>query len=129
VEQYNGSGSGIQRVFSPTGSLLAQMNGSALQTAYADLPGNAVARYTSAGLGYYLHADWLGTTRLLSTPTRSVAASIAYAPFGQQYIGSGMDSFWTGAAHVNDEAPGVWTFPARTCSRIKAAGWRRIRRD
>jgi RHS repeat-associated protein len=40
-------------------------------------------------LEYYRHADWLGSARLTSTPSRTVTGDVAYAPFGETYASSG----------------------------------------
>lgn len=48
------------------------------------LPGGAEAVYNSSGQ-YYRHADWLGTSRLATTSSRTLYYSAAYAPFGENY--------------------------------------------
>lgn len=75
------------------------MNGTTLIKAFVALPGGAKAVYTSAGLMYYQHSDWLGSSRLTSTATSPTSAyfSTAYAPFGEQYATSGTaDASFTG---------------------------------
>jgi RHS repeat-associated protein len=53
--------------------------------------------YNSSGLEYYRHADWLGSARLTSTPSRTVTGDVAYAPFGETYASSGSpDLSYTG---------------------------------
>jgi RHS repeat-associated protein len=49
----------------------------------------ATTVYNSSGLEYYRHADWLGSARLTSTPSRTVTGDLAYAPFGETYASSG----------------------------------------
>ncbi|MBV9267625.1 MAG: hypothetical protein JO061_15765, partial [Acidobacteriaceae bacterium] len=75
----------------------------------------AVAYYSLA-LDSYWHADWLGTTtRLISTPSRTVKGGKAFAPFGDQYAIGGTFAgapLFTGAGSTN-ALPGVYTFPAR----------------
>lgn len=111
VEQ-NRSGSYTQIVYTPTGSKLALMNGQSLVKAYVTLPSGATAVYTSSGLSYYRHADWLGTSRLASTPTRTIYSDSAYSPFGQSYSQSGnADVAFTG--QNQDTVPGLYDFPAR----------------
>ena len=88
VEQ-NRSGSYTQIVYSPTGEKLALMNGQTLQKAFVALPTGATAVYTASGLAYYRHADWLGSSRLATTPTRTKYYDVAYAPYGENYSGSG----------------------------------------
>ncbi len=73
------------------------MNGQTLQKAFVPLPGNGTAAYNSSGLSYYRHPDWLGSSRLASTPSRTVYSTTAYAPFGETYSQSGSsDPSFTG---------------------------------
>jgi len=88
----NVSGTYTPIVYSPTGEKLALMGGSGgqtLQNAFVSLPGKAMAVYTSSGLDHYRHADWLGSARLSSSPSRTVLSTVAYAPFGEKYAQSG----------------------------------------
>jgi RHS repeat-associated protein len=78
-----------EMVYSPLGGKLALMNGQALVKAFVPLPGGATAVYTASGLAYYRHPDWLGSSRLASTPTRTKYYDVAYAPYGESYAGSG----------------------------------------
>ena len=99
VEQAKGSGctgSYTEIVYAPSGAKLALMNGQSLVKAFVSLPsGEAV--YTSTGLAYYRHQDWLGSSRLATTPSRTMYYDTAYAPFGENYQGSGtMDLSFTG---------------------------------
>jgi RHS repeat-associated protein len=84
VEQQNGS-SYTQIVYNVDGSKVALMNGQNLTKAYVPLPGGATAVYNSSGLAYFEHPDWLGTSRLASSPSRTVLWDGAYAPFGDSY--------------------------------------------
>ena len=70
VEQ-NRSGVYKQIVYAPTGGKLALMNGQTLSKAFVPLPAGATAVYTSSGLAYYRHSDWLGSSRLATTPSRT----------------------------------------------------------
>jgi RHS repeat-associated protein len=88
VEQDNG-GAYTEIVYGPTGTKLALMNGQSLTKAFVPLPAGATAIYNSSGLEYYRHADWLGSARLTSTPSRTVSGDVAYAPFGETYASSG----------------------------------------
>jgi len=66
-------------------------------------------------LGFYRHADWLGSDRLDSTPSRTVRMSEAYAPFGEPYTSSGStDVAFTG--QNQDTLAGLDDFPAREYS-------------
>ena len=103
VEQDKGSAcatsptSSTEIVYSPSGSKLALMNGSSLIKAFVPLPGGAEAVYNSSGLQYYRHADWLGTSRLVTTSSRTLYYSGAYAPFGENYAPLGtQDLSFTG---------------------------------
>jgi RHS repeat-associated protein len=49
------------------------------------MPRNTALAHTSTGLDHYQHADWLGSVRLTSSPSRSYTGSIAYAPFGETW--------------------------------------------
>ncbi len=85
VENANGAS---QFVYAPNGQHpLANMVGQQLASAFVPLPGGAVAVYYSSGLVQYNHADWLGSGRLFSTPTRTATPAMAYAPFGEGYAG------------------------------------------
>jgi len=75
-------------VYSPSGVKFATMHGQTLVKAFIPLPG-AQAVYTSSGLAYYRHKDHLGSSRLATTPTRTMYSSTAYAPFGEPYSQAG----------------------------------------
>jgi len=96
VEQQTGSGY-TQILYSPIGKV-ALMSGTTLTKAFVPLPGGGTAVYnTTSGLAYYRHADWLGSSRLASTQSRTLYSSTAYAPFGEPYLGSGAsDASFTG---------------------------------
>lgn len=103
IEQDKGSAcstsptSSTEIVYSPSGAKLALMNGSSLVKAFVPLPGGAQAVYNSSGVQYYRHADWLGTSRLATTSSRTLYYSGAYAPFGENYVSSGtQDLSFTG---------------------------------
>jgi RHS repeat-associated protein len=95
VEQQNGS-TYTQMLYSQIGKT-AIMNGQTLTKAFVALPGGATAIYNTAGLAYYRHSDWLGSSRLSSTAARTVYSASAYAPFGEQYAPFGSsDASFTG---------------------------------
>lgn len=95
VELDNGS-SYAEIVYSPLGKT-AIMSGSTLTKAFVPLPGGGAAVYNSSGILYYRHGDWLGSSRLASTPSRTLYSSTAYAPFGEPYLSSGnSDPSFTG---------------------------------
>jgi RHS repeat-associated protein len=85
VENSNG---GNQFAYGPTGTNpLASLQGQTLLGAFVPLPGGAVALYNSGGLTQYNHADWLGSARLFSNPSRVAIPAMSYAPFGEGYAG------------------------------------------
>jgi len=65
------------------------MNGQTLVKAFVALPSGGKAVYTSSGLAYYRHSDHLGSSRLSTTPSRTKYYDVAYAPYGEDYAGSG----------------------------------------
>jgi RHS repeat-associated protein len=88
-----------QIVYSPLGRKIAVMNvnGQTLQQGFVPLPTGSTAVYTSTGLAYYRHNDHLGSSRLASTPTRTLYSSTAYAAFGEPYKQAGTtDLSYTG---------------------------------
>ena len=111
VEQNRANGY-TQIVYGPTGTKLAIMNAQILAKAYVSLPSGATAVYNSSGLAYYRHADWLGSSRLASTPTRTIYSDSAYSPFGQSYSQSGTTDV-TFTSQNQDTVPGLYDFPAR----------------
>jgi RHS repeat-associated protein len=89
--------SSTEIVYSPSGAKLALMNGSTLVKGFVSLPGGVQAVYNSSGLQYYRHPDWLGSSRLATTTSRTSYYDVAYAPFGEPYAGSGtQDLSFTG---------------------------------
>lgn len=117
VEQARGS-SYTQIVYSPAGDKLALMNGQSLQKAFLPLPGGATAVYDSTGLIYYRHPDWLGSSRLASTPARAVYSKTSYGPFGEPYNQSGTaDLSFTGKNQ--DTVSGLYDFLYREYSPVQ----------
>ncbi len=113
----NAGGSYTELLYGPAGSKLATLNGQSLIKAWIALPGGAKSVYNSAGLAYYRHSDWLGSSRLTSTattPTTAYSVS-AYAPFGEQYATSGAsDASFTG--QDQDTVASLYDFPLRRYS-------------
>src|SRR2546425_3980066 len=111
VEQARGS-SYTQIVYGPLGSKLTLMSGQTLSEAFVPLPAGATAVYDSSGLAYYRHPDWLRSSRLASTPSRTVYSTTAYAPFGETYAQSGTsDPSFTGKNQ--DTVSALYDFPFR----------------
>jgi len=67
------------------------MNGQILLKAFVPLPAGATAVYAPGTTGpvYYRHSDWLGSSRLATTQSRTMYSDTAYGPFGENYAGSG----------------------------------------
>ncbi|HTD23757.1 MAG TPA: RHS repeat-associated core domain-containing protein [Terriglobales bacterium] len=121
VEQQRGT-SYQQIVYGPGGGKLALMNGQTLAKAFVPLPGGATAVYNASGLQYYRHSDWLGSSRLASTPSRTLYYSGAYAPFGESYKEAGTtDHSFTG--QNEDTAPGLEDFMYREYSFPQQGRW------
>jgi RHS repeat-associated protein len=103
--------------YSPLGDKLALMNGQTLVKAFVPLPGEATAVYSSSGLAYYRHSDWLGSSRLATTPSQTMYGDVAYAPYGETYAQAGNAEFsFTGMNQDVDQSsnPAVlYDFPAR----------------
>jgi RHS repeat-associated protein len=82
------------------------------QKGYVPLTGGSMAVYNSSGLAYYRHSDWIGSSRLASTPTRSIYFDGAYAPFGEGYAETGTaDLSFTGMNQ--DTVSNLYDFPDR----------------
>jgi RHS repeat-associated protein len=89
-----GIGGGTQYVYGPDGSKLALMNGQTLSRGRVPLPAGGVAVYTSGpSLVRYWHPDWLGSIRPGSNPNQTISYDGAYAPYGEQYAGTGNADF------------------------------------
>ena len=88
VEQYNGSAY-TEIVYGPAGNKMALMSGQTVTKVFAPLSAGATAVYTSSGLSYYRHPDWLGSSRVASTTSRTLYYDGAYAPFGENYAETG----------------------------------------
>ena len=119
VEQ-NRSGVYTQIVYSPTGSKLALMNGQTLVKAFVALPGGGQAVYQPGTTGpvYYRHGDWLGSSRLATTPTRTKYFDVSYAPFGENYKDSGTTDYsFTG--QNQDTMTGYYDFLFRQYSQVE----------
>lgn len=93
----------------------AIMSAQTLTKAFVYLPGGGTVIYNSSGPTYYRHADWLGSSRLTSTPSRTAYASAAYAPYGEVYAKAGSsDPSFTG--QNQDTTSTLYDFPYREYS-------------
>jgi RHS repeat-associated protein len=72
-------------VHAPTGKKIAMMLGSTFEYAYIPLPGGGLRLYQPTGGQGYAHRDWLGSSRLVTSDTRTLISDVAYAPFGEDY--------------------------------------------
>jgi len=113
-------------VYGPAGNKLALMNGASLVKAFVPLPGGAQAVYNSSGLQYYRHPDWLGSSRMATTPSRSSYYDVAYAPYGEPYLATGtQDLSFTGqnqdteSSTVPGGAGGLYDFLYRKHSPVQ----------
>jgi RHS repeat-associated protein len=90
VEEANGLAYN-QILYGPGGSKLATINGltQCASSFYLPLPGGAAAFYDCTGLKRYRHADWLGSSRLSSTASRTLNYDGAYSPMGESYSETG----------------------------------------
>jgi RHS repeat-associated protein len=108
IEQTRGSAH-TQIVYGPYGMKLALMNGQTFVNAFVKLPGGARAVYSSTGLAYYRHSDHLGTSRLATTTTRTKYYDVAYAPYGEDYNGSGTTPDLAFTDQNQDTAKNGWS--------------------
>jgi RHS repeat-associated protein len=108
VEQTRSSGH-TEIVYGPYGKKLALMNGQSLVKAFVKLPGGPRAVYGSSGLAYYRHSDHLGSSRLATTPSRTMYYDVAYAPYGEDYNGSGTTPDLAFTDQNQDTAQGGWS--------------------
>jgi RHS repeat-associated protein len=118
VEQ-NRNGSYTEIDYAPTGAKLQILQGQNAVTDFTPLPGGAVAVDLASvgGLAYYRHSDWLGSSRLASTPSRTIYYDGAYAPFGENYAQTGTtDLSFTGMDQ--DTVANLFDFPAREYNAI-----------
>lgn len=98
----------------------AFMNGSAINYAYAPVPGGGTAYFAgSTGNYYYMHKDWLGNARIVSTiNNHSVLVDQGFAPYGEIYpqFGSTASSFAMFTGDTQDVVAGTYETPNRELS-------------
>ena len=114
VEQPSGGGT-AEILYGPGGSKLAVMAGQTVTRAFLALPGGATAVYNSSGLAWYRHPDWLGSSRLASTPaTRTMYYDAAYSPQGEIVSQAGTaDRNFTGQNQDLNPGGDLYDFPNR----------------
>ena len=112
VVELNKSGAYTQFLYSPTGFKMQILNGQVQIKSFVPLPAGALAEYNNSGTIAWRHSDWLGSSRLTSTPSRTVSYDGAYGPFGELYAQSGTtDVSFTGMDQ--DTVANLYDFPAR----------------
>jgi len=112
----------IEFLYGPDGGKLAVMQGQTLKRADIPLPGGGEAVYQGSGLAYYRHADWLGSSRLASTPGAQEYSIAAYAPYGEPYDDSqGPDHAFAG--QKRDIVGGQYDFLLREYNPIQGRWW------
>ena len=121
VAGFSGSSTYTQFVYSPGGQKIAVVQNGSLVKGTVPLPGGASAIYSSAGLKYLRHKDWLGSSRLSTTWAHAAYSKTAYAPFGENYNQTGTtDLSFTG--EDQDTSSGVYDFEFRKYDEI-AGRW------
>ena len=112
VAGVSGSSTYTQFVYLPGGQKIAVVQNGSLVKGTVPLPGGGSAIYSSAGLKYIRHKDWLGSSRLATTWAHGVYSKTAYAPFGESYNQTGTaDLSFTG--EDQDTSAGVYDFQFR----------------
>jgi RHS repeat-associated protein len=117
VAERNINGAYTQMIYSPTGFLMTIMTGSTYLHSFSPMPGGGATVWSSPNQIWYRHADWLGSSRLATTTSRTVYGDVAYAPFGETYAQSGAADFsFTGQDQDTDTSANpasLYDFPAR----------------
>lgn len=109
IEQTRGSDH-TEIVYGPYGLKLALMKTQTLAAAFVKLPGGERAVYNTSGLAYYRHGDNLGSSRLATTSSRTKDYDVAYAPYGEDYDGSGSTADLAFTDQNQDAKNGGWSF-------------------
>lgn len=113
--------SGNDIVYGPLGEKVAIVQAGVLQRAEVALPGGDRAIYNNTGLLGYERADWLGSTRMMTSANDTILSKTAYAPFGETYLTAGTaDASFTG--QTQPTIAGIYDFPFRRLDQI-AGRW------
>src|SRR5690349_4117815 len=126
VVEHSYPGSSFEQiVYGPDGNKFALMSGgTTLLKAFVPLPGGGTAVYNSSGLSYYMHSDWLGSSRLASTPAHGVNYTGAYAPFGESYAENPANySYHSFTGQNEDTTQGLNDFMFREYSSAQQGRW------
>lgn len=110
-EAETASGSNYTQVlYSPIGKL-GLMNGRTANTVRVPLPGGSTAELLVGGDVRTLHADWLGSSRLSTGYyNRILAYDAAYAPYGENYAGTGASGDLNFTGQSQDTLSGMYDF-------------------
>jgi RHS repeat-associated protein len=99
---------GKEILYSPLGKTAVLINSTTFYNSYIPLPGGG--QLSMGGGSFYLHKDWLGTSRVASSVPASGNGGLTYdrsfAPFGQQYLNQGFQSPPVFAGNTSDLVTG-----------------------
>jgi RHS repeat-associated protein len=105
----------------------AYMNGSTISYAYFPTPGGGIALIAGNGTAnYYLHKDWLGNARIVSSlDNHTVSSDMAFAPYGEIYkqFGSTATNFQVFTGDTQDIVPGIMDTPNREYHSAAQGRW------
>jgi len=99
--------------YAPDGKVLSEYNGTGYPKEYIYAGDRLIAQYNGGtGTTNFIHADHLGTTRVVTAVNQSVLDSMDYLPFGQQVAGGSVTTHkFTGIER--DAETGLDNFGAR----------------
>jgi RHS repeat-associated protein len=98
-------------IYDPSGSVVAETNGTGWQVSYVYANGSLIAQYRD-GTTYSIFKDHLGSTRLITKLDKSICDSLDFLPFGEQLGGdTGTTHKFTGKER--DSESGLDNFGAR----------------
>jgi len=106
----------------------AYMNGSTIKYAYWPSPGGgAVLETGNDGSLYYMHKDWLGNARIVSSLTgHTIISDSAYAAYGERYdiFGStAQNQIMFGGGLTQDVLAGIYDTPNRELQGAQQGRW------
>lgn len=105
-------------IHAPDGYKFAKMNGTSPVQYTFPLAAGAKLVYNSQGLQYYQHSDWVGSSRVASTPGQLLYYDGSYGPFGESYAEIGTTArLFTG--QTQDALSGLYDFTFRQYSPVQ----------
>ncbi len=108
--QINASTYNTEWVYSPTGEKLGLMlNGTSFAGAWIPMPGGGRRLFQVNGTtNGYVHPDWLGSARLVTSDTQTLISDVAYAPYGEDYavVGGYLQFTWPNLGELTVSAGG-----------------------